>query len=694
MSVKYEALTWVNGVATPLNADNLNRMEIGIKDTVASVNNIEKTVGEHTTTLSNKVDTVAFNTKVQEIEKSIQQLDADGGNNFTTLETAIKKEETARQKDVQTITATVASNKQDLDRKDTELETAINTNKKDIKDLSDRVTTTTSKHNDDITALDGRVDETESDIVQLKSTTSTATSDITGLRSDVDKVKLDIVTLNTQTGTAAENITTLQGTTSSLTGEVTAVKAQIASLDTKTNNTNSTIASETANRTAADTTLQNNIDTEVQARIVAVKAEEDARKKRDNELEQAIDSIKEIGVQSSVTWENVTERPEQFSPAPHTHSVDDVAQLRSALTGKSDTGHTHSAASTSISGFMTSSMFNKLEGISEGANKTTVTDNLTSTSATDALSANQGKVLDGKISTLNNGAMLKSTYDTNDDGVVDKAAEATHATSADTAAEATNATKFDGKTTSDFATASHTHDAYENQNAFSKVIVGNTTIEADTTTDTLTLEAGDNITLTPAPNSDKITISSAYTDTKNTAGATTTSSKIYLIGATTQGANPVTYSQNGNYIDTNGKLYSNYSEVITTSSQSVNIITSNYQEQLLFCVLTVSGTQLENGLHDVNDVDITEKPIISEFICHLIQDIGAEGSFVGVANCIVAGYNGTATVEADFNPNDYNEEPFVKIMSLMISTKEFGVCHYINCPISLSPKNWVIYSLS
>ncbi len=47
---------------------------------------------------------------------------------------------------------------------------------------------------------------------------------------------------------------------------------------------------------------------------------------------------------------------------------------------------------------------------------------------------------------------------------------------------------------------------YENQNAFSKVAVGETTIEADNPIDTLTLEAGDNIIITPDIDNDKITI--------------------------------------------------------------------------------------------------------------------------------------------------------------------------------------------
>lgn len=50
-----------------------------------------------------------------------------------------------------------------------------------------------------------------------------------------------------------------------------------------------------------------------------------------------------------------------------------------------------------------------------------------------------------------------------------------------------------------------------NQNAFSNIVVGSTTVAADSTTDTLTLVAGDNITLTPDATNDKITIASKDT---------------------------------------------------------------------------------------------------------------------------------------------------------------------------------------
>ena len=54
------------------------------------------------------------------------------------------------------------------------------------------------------------------------------------------------------------------------------------------------------------------------------------------------------------------------------------------------------------------------------------------------------------------------------------------------------------------------------------------------------------------------------TDTKNTAGSTNTSSKIFLIGATSQATNPQTYSHDTCYVGTDGCLYSNNTKVITS----------------------------------------------------------------------------------------------------------------------------------
>ena len=93
-----------------------------------------------------------------------------------------------------------------------------------------------------------------------------------------------------------------------------------------------------------------------------------------------------------------------------------------------------------------------------------------------------------------------------------------------------NADLLDGYEANAFATASHTHSAATtstsgfmsavdktkmdgiatgaqvNQNAFGNVVVGTTTIQADSATDTLTLTAGTNISLIPDATNDAVTI--------------------------------------------------------------------------------------------------------------------------------------------------------------------------------------------
>ena len=62
-------------------------------------------------------------------------------------------------------------------------------------------------------------------------------------------------------------------------------------------------------------------------------------------------------------------------------------------------------------------------------------------------------------------------------------------------------------------------------------------------------------TLTIPAKNGTLALTSDITDTKNTAGATDTSSLLYLIGATTQTANPQTYSHDTLYIDGSGRLH-------------------------------------------------------------------------------------------------------------------------------------------
>ena len=76
----------------------------------------------------------------------------------------------------------------------------------------------------------------------------------------------------------------------------------------------------------------------------------------------------------------------------------------------------------------------------------------------------------------------------------------------------------------------------------------------------LSIKQGDNITVTGNENGE-ITIAGTP-DTKNTAGSTQDTAKLFIVGAKTQGANPQTFSNNKVYIDSD-KLYSNGVEVTT-----------------------------------------------------------------------------------------------------------------------------------
>lgn len=43
----------------------------------------------------------------------------------------------------------------------------------------------------------------------------------------------------------------------------------------------------------------------------------------------------------SVDWINVLNKPSEFTPEAHTHSISEVVDLQTELDGKSDVGHTH-----------------------------------------------------------------------------------------------------------------------------------------------------------------------------------------------------------------------------------------------------------------------------------------------------------------------------------------------------------------
>lgn len=158
-------------------------------------------------------------------------------------------------------------------------------------------------------------------------------------------------------------------------------------------------------------------------------------------------------------------------------------------------------------------------------------------------------------------------------GTASTVARSDHKHPTDTSrASQSDLTSHTGNTTVHITAAERTqwNSAEVNQNAFSNVKVGETTIAADSKTDTITLVAGSNVTLTPDATNDKITIAATDNDTKNTAGSTDSSSKLYLIGATSQTASSQTYSHETAYVGTDGHLYSNSSKTITQAEKGVS----------------------------------------------------------------------------------------------------------------------------
>ena len=241
--------------------------------------------------------------------------------------------------------------------------------------------------------------------------------------------------------------------------------------------------------------------------------------------------------------------------------------------------------------------------------------------------------------------LFRSSYDTDNNGKVDNA---------------DNATKFDGHSISEFSMNGHKHEIasvtglqtalngksdsehvhdYADK-AFKAVEVGGTTITADNHQDTLVIAAGSNITLTPDATNDKITIaakdttytftnkaatlawgttstiatvggtditvkmpSNPDTDAKTTSG--NTSSKIYLVGATSQSTSAVTtYSHDTAYVGTDGCLYSNSAKVLT-SHQSVTDKAATLAWGTTSTIATIGSTNITVKMPANPDTDTT-----------------------------------------------------------------------------------------
>jgi Phage tail fibre repeat len=155
--------------------------------------------------------------------------------------------------------------------------------------------------------------------------------------------------------------------------------------------------------------------------------------------------------------------------------------------------HTHGTATTSADGFMSAADKAKLDGIAAGAE---VNQNAFTNIKVGATTISA----DSKTDTLElvAGNAISLTPDAINDKVTISVPTATP--SADGAMSAADKAKLDGIAAG----------AEVNQNAFSTVKVGATTIAADSKTDTLELVSGTGIALTPDATNDKVTIAVSF----------------------------------------------------------------------------------------------------------------------------------------------------------------------------------------
>lgn len=247
-----------------------------------------------------------------------------------------------------------------------------------------------------------------------------------------------------------------------------------------------------------------------------------------------------------------------------------------------------------------------VKGLGSAAYKATTAFDAAGTAQTkaDAALASAKTYTDGKIDAII-GEGASETLDTI--GEISAAIEANQdVVDALNAAVGSKVDKVSGKglSTNDYTTTEKNKlsgiaaGAQVNQNAFSNVKVGSTTIAADSTTDTLTLVAGSNITLTPDATGDSVTIAAKDTTyTLGSFGVTASATELNYVDGVTSGIQA----------QLDGKANSSHTH---TKSQITDFPTSLKNPNSL--TIQGNGTTLTNGIYDgsaAKTVNITPSSI-------------------------------------------------------------------------------------
>lgn len=275
-------------------------------------------------------------------------------------------------------------------------------------------------------------------------------------------------------------------------------------------------------------------------------------------------------------------------------NADAIDALETIAAGKADKTHTHAIAD--VSGLQTA-----LDGKAASSHGTHVTFDSTNKPKMDGTAA---------FGTSTKVARADHVHPT-DTSRASKSEFDAHVADTTVHITATERTNWNAaKTHADSAHAPS--NAEKNQNAFSNVKVGSTTIAADTTTDTLTLVAGTNVTITPDANADSVTISATdtvYTHPNSgvTAG-TYRSVTVNAQGHVTGGTNPTTLAGYG-ITDAASKAHthaiSDVTNLQTTLNNASSAISANTNSiDAHTGRITALETKVGDGFEEITSAEI------------------------------------------------------------------------------------------
>lgn len=382
----------------------------------------------------------------------------------------------------------------EIDTKISAINTQVNGS---IKGLSVSGRTVTYTKNDGST---GTITTQDTDTKVTNTLNTTAKAYITGTTSATTNTGTQVFDTGVYLGTTAGELVAAKFTGALNGNAATASSATKATQDASGNVITSTYETKTAASSKLDTAKAY-----TDAAVAGVKND------LLNGAGEAYDTLKELG---DLIDEN----------------ADAIDALETVASGKADKGHTH--AITDVTGLQSA-----LDGKAAASHGTHVTYSTTA------------PVMDGTASAGTASTVARSDHKHPTDTT--RAAQASlDSHTGNTTVHITSTERTNWNTAYTHSQAAHApSNAEKNQNAFSNVTVGTTTIAADSTTDTLTLVAGSNVTITPDATNDKITI--AATDTiysHPSSGVTAGTYKSVTVNAqghVTAGSNPTTLAGYG-----------------------------------------------------------------------------------------------------------------------------------------------------